>query len=499
MILTGSEIINAHRKGELEIEPFSCEHVNPNSYNFRIGNKLRVYKTDVLDPKHFNEFEEIEIEEEGFILERNKLYLAHTVEKMGSNNYIPTFAARSSVARLGLMINLSANLGDIGFKGQWTLQLYATQRLVIYPGMLIGQIMWWKPKGEIDLYNGKYQGSNGPRVSEIYLDYNKNKKHILLPSLGSTFNNKVVGNKFRFLSELSSEYLVPKSFCVTTEFISEFMFSEEIKRKINSEMIDIKSTVGAFLKESAENINSIVMEASIKRFGVEMIYERLIETFGENFKEGIYAIRSSGTNEDGEKNSYAGIHDSYLNVQGKKDIIESIENVIKSYYSVNAIIHRVTNGDFTSNPEIAVIVQEMINPQMAGVAFCEKNNSDLVTSIESVNGTGDDLVSGLVEPHKEIVSKRDYLQNEVKSQKVCSLAFSIREQLGHDVDIEWCIFEEEIFLLQCRPITKNTINNEALMSKKFSYFNLYDSNPPKTFEFGDVSDIYISYTKKKIN
>jgi dCTP deaminase len=93
------------------------------------------------------------------------------MEIMGSEHYAPTFAARSSVARLGLFINLSASLGDIGFIGQWTLQLFSIHSLRIYKGMKIGQIMWWQPKGAIELYEGKYQGSKGPQSTLIYKDY----------------------------------------------------------------------------------------------------------------------------------------------------------------------------------------------------------------------------------------------------------------------------------------------------------------------------------------
>lgn len=100
-----------------------------------------------LDARRTNGFEEIEIPDGGYVLEPGRLYLAHTVEVLGSEHYAPTFAARSSVARLGLFINLSASLGDIGYTGQWTLQLYSMNRVRVYPGINIGQMMWWRPQG----------------------------------------------------------------------------------------------------------------------------------------------------------------------------------------------------------------------------------------------------------------------------------------------------------------------------------------------------------------
>lgn len=171
MILTGPQILEECSTGKIIIEPLVAEQCNPNSYNFRLGSTLRVYDQFPLDPKVPNKFREIEIPDEGYVLEAGRLYLGSTVEIMGSGYYAPTFAARSSIARLGLFINLSASLGDIGFIGQWTLQLFSIHSLRIYKGMKIGQIMWWKPQGEISLYKGKYQGSKGPQTTLIHKDY----------------------------------------------------------------------------------------------------------------------------------------------------------------------------------------------------------------------------------------------------------------------------------------------------------------------------------------
>ncbi|MBF8263416.1 MAG: dcd2, partial [Parachlamydiales bacterium] len=77
---------------------------------------------------------------------------------------------RSSVARLGMFINLSAPLGDIGFIGCWTLQLFALHPIRVYEGMRIGQMMFWHPSGKRMIYDGKYQGAKGPMASQIYKD-----------------------------------------------------------------------------------------------------------------------------------------------------------------------------------------------------------------------------------------------------------------------------------------------------------------------------------------
>jgi len=180
MILTGKAIIEYHEKKDIVIEPFLMENVNPNSYNFRLDKQLRVYDYFPLDPKKENAYSTIEIpEDEGYVLEPGKLYLANTLEILGSTKFVPTFNARSSIARLGIFINLSATLCDIGFIGQLTLQLFSAHRVRVYRNMNIGQMMFWRPNGEIKLYDGKYQSSRGPQTTKIYQDFNNCKERLL--------------------------------------------------------------------------------------------------------------------------------------------------------------------------------------------------------------------------------------------------------------------------------------------------------------------------------
>jgi deoxycytidine triphosphate deaminase len=171
MILSGQQITLERNAGRIVIEPFDETAVNPNSYNFTLSDRLVVYADGVLDASLENRTEELRIPPDGLRLKANRLYLAATREVLGSEHYVPTFAARSSVARLGLFINLSAPLGDIGFIGRWTLQLYPTQDVIVYEGMQIGQMMWWKTLGAISLYDGKYQHATGPRSSMLYRSF----------------------------------------------------------------------------------------------------------------------------------------------------------------------------------------------------------------------------------------------------------------------------------------------------------------------------------------
>ena len=125
----------------------------------------------MLDPRKNNNFRILKIPRDGFILAPNQLYLGHTIEEMGSDYYVPTMQARSSVGRLGLYIYLNSGLGDIGFKKQWTLELHSIHRLKIFAGMKVGQMLFWQPQGKISLYKGKYKNSSGPETSQIWRDF----------------------------------------------------------------------------------------------------------------------------------------------------------------------------------------------------------------------------------------------------------------------------------------------------------------------------------------
>ena len=121
---------------------------------------------------HISNISEIKIPEDGFILKPGKLYLIATKETIGSDYYIPMITGRSSLARVGVSVHQEAGFGDIGFKGNWTLELSVVQPLVIYPNMKICQISYNTITGDTDIvYNGKYQNSKEILPSKLYEDF----------------------------------------------------------------------------------------------------------------------------------------------------------------------------------------------------------------------------------------------------------------------------------------------------------------------------------------
>lgn len=171
MILSGLKIKEEVKNNKIIIDPFNSEDINPNSYNYTLGDYVKVYNNSILDSKCKQDVTIINIPDDGLILEPNKVYLGFTNEIIGSDYYVPIITGRSSTGRLGLFVQITSDLVDIGFKGRLTLQLHATQRVKIYKGMKIGQVTFWRVFGKVKLYEGKYQNSNEPRESMVWKDF----------------------------------------------------------------------------------------------------------------------------------------------------------------------------------------------------------------------------------------------------------------------------------------------------------------------------------------
>ena len=171
MILSGLKIKEEVNNGNICISPFNESDINPNSYNYTLGDYLKVYESDVLDSKRQEKVKIVPIPEDGLVIEPGRVYLGYTKEIFGSDNYVTVIKGRSSKGRLGLFLQITSDIVDICFNGNLTLQLHATQRVRVYKGMKIGQVMFWRVFGDVDLYKGKYQGSDGPRESEVWRDF----------------------------------------------------------------------------------------------------------------------------------------------------------------------------------------------------------------------------------------------------------------------------------------------------------------------------------------
>ena len=155
MILSDTEILNEIENGNIIIEPFDRNNLGSNSYDVCLGNKLAVYENDELDAREHNKVKQIVIPEEGYILEPGTLYLGTTKEYTETLKHVPFLEGKSSTGRLGISIHATAGKGDVGFKGNWTLEITTTHKIRVYPDMPIGQLIYFDVKGDVQVMYDK--------------------------------------------------------------------------------------------------------------------------------------------------------------------------------------------------------------------------------------------------------------------------------------------------------------------------------------------------------
>ncbi len=149
MILSDSEILKFVESKDIVVEPFDRNCLGCNSYDVHLGPKLALYKNRVLDAKKHNEIEFFDIPEEGYVLEPEQFYLGSTAEYTESHKHVPFLEGKSSVGRLGIDIHATAGKGDVGFCNYWTLEISVKQPVRVYPGMPIGQLIFFNVDGDI--------------------------------------------------------------------------------------------------------------------------------------------------------------------------------------------------------------------------------------------------------------------------------------------------------------------------------------------------------------
>jgi dCTP deaminase len=162
MIVTGSEIAYQVQKGDIVIDPFERAYVRPNSYTCHLGSLLKEASVGVIDPRQRSVWVEEEIPEEGKLLEPGRFYLGHTRETLGSRSFVLSLGGHPPVANLGLYLQVSADLSQLGPAHSWTLEILVIQPLRIYSGMAIGQVSFWVPEGEKFFYEGLYAKASTP-------------------------------------------------------------------------------------------------------------------------------------------------------------------------------------------------------------------------------------------------------------------------------------------------------------------------------------------------
>lgn len=182
-----------------------------------------------------------------------------------------------------------------------------------------------------------------------------------------------------------------------------------------------------------------------------------------------YAVRSSGVAEDSASHSFAGVFDTILDVQGECMLLGAIEKCLASHRSSAAEAYRNTRA-VERDDAMAVVVQRMVRASWSGVCFTADPASQSLSrmTVNAVEGLGENLVSGLVNP-EEITAERQTgriisrivpqarvpLPDELL-QTVLAESRRIADAFGFPQDIEWAVEDGRLYILQSRPITTLT-------------------------------------------
>jgi pyruvate,water dikinase len=204
-----------------------------------------------------------------------------------------------------------------------------------------------------------------------------------------------------------------------------------------------------------------------------------------------FAVRSSATTEDQPGTSFAGQHDSVLNVRGPENVLDAVRRCWISLFNERSISYRLKNGLALQAAAMGVVVQEFLQADTAGVMFTADpiSGDDQRVIIESTPGIGEPVVSGTITPEQIIINKA--MLRSLKTAAIegredrisigatrrqdphssCSLSPEVAARLvelgrkterlfGAPQDVEWAVRNGKIFLLQARPITRSSLKHE---------------------------------------
>jgi len=296
----------------------------------------------------------------------------------------------------------------------------------------------------------------------------------------------VVGGKGAHLGALSriEGIRVPPGFCVTTDalqrIVAEAPSIEDGLGRLSLLRADDREAIRALSAEVRRTLEGIAIPGDLAA-----AITRAIAQLGD---EAAYAVRSSATAEDSPAASFAGQLDTYLNVVGPAAILQHVSRCWASLFTERAVTYRLRNGFDHRKVRMAVVVQQMVFPEAAGVLFTADpvTGNRKVTSVEASFGLGEALVSGLVTPDVYKVRDGEVVARVVATKELAigaspaggtqrqAIAPSLRDQpaltdaqvvrlaqlgrriearFGRPQDIEWCLVGDGFQIVQSRPIT----------------------------------------------
>ena len=312
-------------------------------------------------------------------------------------------------------------------------------------------------------------------------------------------DRRVAGGKAVALATLAGSGMrVPDGACLTVKAYNDFISFNGIRGRILVELgrKDLKDMRWEEMWDTSQRIRNLIIGGSFP----EDMRKEIRRFIRDNFKGTALVIRSSSPAEDSSKTSYAGVHESYVDIRGISSIEESILGVWASLWSDASLVYRKELGVDTSSGGMAVVLQRLIRGEFSGVAFSENPMDPSEIVIEAVPGLNKLLVDGEVEPHRWIIDRKKGYQKSYSSPRpkkktsgvgprdrfsqkrideVVKLARISEDIFKSPQDVEWTFKGDVLYVLQSRPIT--TVNKKGLsersvfdLSLKRSFRNLED-------------------------
>ncbi|MCP9271129.1 PEP/pyruvate-binding domain-containing protein [Mycolicibacterium arenosum] len=250
---------------------------------------------------------------------------------------------------------------------------------------------------------------------------------------------------------------VPAGFVVSTAAYREFVEEHRLDAVIQRELADIgdPDTVDAASSRLRRAFESAPMSPGVRN---------RLAAAGTTLGDCPLAVRSSATAEDLPEASFAGQQDTLLNVVGAEALCDAVRRCWSSLWTARAIAYRRDQGIGHENISVAVVVQQMVPAEVAGVLFTAdpvSGRRDHVV-IEAAAGLGEAVVGGGMTPERWIIDAptREVLTRPARALLVpehldtlMDLATRSARLFGTPQDIEWAVHDGRCWLLQSRPIT----------------------------------------------
>ena len=349
----------------------------------------------------------------------------------------------------------------------------------------------------------------------------------------NTVFEEKIGKKAQNLLELAAAgFNVPHFSVITNRYFKEIILKEiEMYNQEAGNNDEIKDWNAVFSGNTERKIENIIR--IIKNHKIKEEFEKEIENALN--EESYYAVRSSSIEEDSSNFSFAGQFETYLYVK-KENMLEKIKEVWISSFSNHVMKYR-KEGKINNEINVpAVIIQEMVNSEKAGVGFSVNpvnNNYDEVV-ISGTYGLGTSIVDGdengdlfiynkkTKEIKKEIRTKKirqvlDFENKKIKTEEinieeeilndseVCELGeniINIEKYYGKPQDMEWAFEKGKLYILQSRPITTlEKTDKKTYNTIIWDNSNIVESYPeitlPLTFSFirKAYSDVYKRFSE----